>query len=186
MAESQDPQREYADEKERGKMESFMVGDLALLNSNNLPTDAASAIFPTKLRLRFIGPSKVVAKRGPSVYSKHSQTDVHHPVFYMGLLKPYRDPVHVNAEALAQERISRALGHPETEPTTGSEHGVQQPPSPMEPSAPPLPAATHSPAPRLGVSPTERGSPQGEAAGARRAPNYQERPHSKMLLQHDA
>ncbi|CEG43328.1 Heterochromatin-associated protein HP1 and related CHROMO domain proteins [Plasmopara halstedii] len=56
----------------------------------------------------------------------------------------------------------------------------------MEPSAPPLPAATHLPTPQLGVAPTERGSHQGMAAGARRAPNHQERPHSDMPLQHDA
>ncbi|CEG43891.1 Heterochromatin-associated protein HP1 and related CHROMO domain proteins [Plasmopara halstedii] len=55
----------------------------------------------------------------------------------------------------------------------------------MAPRAPPLHAATHSPAPLLGVAPTERGSPHGEAAGARRAFNRQERSHSDMLLQHD-
>ncbi|CEG41857.1 uncharacterized protein PHALS_12173 [Plasmopara halstedii] len=109
-----------------------------------------------------------------------------HPVFYVGLLKPYRDLAQVNAEALAPERIPRVLGHPEVEPATDFEHGVQQPSFPMEPSAPPLSTAVHSPAPRLGVATTESGSLQGEAAGTRRALNRQEHPHSNMLLQHDA
>ncbi|CEG44739.1 Heterochromatin-associated protein HP1 and related CHROMO domain proteins [Plasmopara halstedii] len=109
-----------------------------------------------------------------------------HRVFYVGLLKPDRDPAHMNAEALTPEWIPRALGHSKIEPATGSEHGVQQPPFLMAPSAPPLPAAMHSPAPRLAVAPTERGSPQGEAAGARRTLNHQERPHGVMLLQRDA
>ncbi|CEG48916.1 uncharacterized protein PHALS_06709 [Plasmopara halstedii] len=108
-----------------------------------------------------------------------------HPVFYVGLLKPYRDPAQLNAEALAPEWILQARGHPEAESATGSEYGMQQPPFPMEPSAPPWLATMHSPAPRLGVAPTERGSPQDEAVGARRALNRQERSHSDMLLQHD-
>ncbi|CEG41377.1 Heterochromatin-associated protein HP1 and related CHROMO domain proteins [Plasmopara halstedii] len=56
----------------------------------------------------------------------------------------------------------------------------------MEPSAPPSPVATHSPVPRLGVALTERGSLQGEAAGAQVASNRQERPHIDMLLHHDS
>ncbi|CEG50067.1 hypothetical protein F444_21326 [Plasmopara halstedii] len=63
---------------------------------------------------------------------------------------------------------------------------MQQPLFPMEPSDPPLLAAMHLSAPQLEVAPTDSGSPQGEAAGARRAINRQERPHSDMLLQHDA
>ncbi|CEG45139.1 FOG: Transposon-encoded proteins with TYA, reverse transcriptase, integrase domains in various combinations [Plasmopara halstedii] len=184
MAESQDLQN--ADEKGRDKVESFKVGDQVLLNSKSLPTYAASTIFRTKLRPLFIGLSKVVAKQGLAYTLNVPKRMRTHSVFYMGLLKPYRDPAQVNAEALAPERIPRALGHPEADPAIGFEHGVQQPPFPMVPSAPPSHAATHLPALRLGVAPTECGCPQGDAAGARRASNHQERPHSDMLLQHDA
>ena len=43
----------------------------------------------------------VVAKKGLA-YTLNLPRKLHtHPVFYVGLLKPYRDPSHVNFEALA-------------------------------------------------------------------------------------
>ncbi|KAG2787461.1 hypothetical protein PC129_g9804 [Phytophthora cactorum] len=63
MAESQDLQKEYADVQGRGNVERFEAGDLVLLNAKNLPTHAVSAVFKTKLRPKFIGLFKVVAKK---------------------------------------------------------------------------------------------------------------------------
>ncbi|POM80195.1 Pro-Pol protein [Phytophthora palmivora] len=55
-----------------------------------------SAVFKTKLRPRFIGPFKVVAKKGLAYTLNLPKKMRTHPVFYVGLLKPYRDPSQVN------------------------------------------------------------------------------------------
>ncbi|KAG3232328.1 hypothetical protein PI124_g22585 [Phytophthora idaei] len=104
MAESQGLQREYSDAHGRGNVERFEVGDLVLLNAKNLPTHAVSAVFKTKLRPRFIGPFKVVAKKGLAYTLNLPKKMRTHPVFYVGLLKPYQDPAQVSVEALAPNR----------------------------------------------------------------------------------
>ncbi|KAG2836446.1 hypothetical protein PC129_g13219 [Phytophthora cactorum] len=88
MAESQDLQKEYADAQGRGNVERFEVGDLVLLNAKHLSTHAVSAVFKTKLRSRFIGPFKVVAKKGLAYTLNLPKKMRTHPVFYVGLLKP--------------------------------------------------------------------------------------------------
>ncbi|KAG3116416.1 hypothetical protein PI125_g4664 [Phytophthora idaei] len=104
MAESQNLQKEYADVQGRGNVERFEVGDLVLLNAKNLPTHAVSAVFKTKLKPRFIGPFKVVAKKGLAYTLNLPKKMRTHPVFYVGLLKPYQDPAQVSMEALAPGR----------------------------------------------------------------------------------
>ncbi|KAG2780812.1 hypothetical protein PC129_g23664 [Phytophthora cactorum] len=104
MAESQDLQKEYADVQGRGTVERFEVGDLVLLNAKNLPTHAVSAVFKTKLRSIFIGPFKVVAKKSLAYTLNLPKKMRTHPVFYVGLLKPYQDPAQVSVEALAPGR----------------------------------------------------------------------------------
>ncbi|KAG4234491.1 hypothetical protein PC116_g17345 [Phytophthora cactorum] len=104
MTESQDLQKEYADVQGRGNRERFEVGNLVLLNAKNLPTHAVSAVFKTKLRPRFIGPFKVVAKKGLAYTLNLPKKMCTHPVFYVGLLKPYQDPAQVSVEALAPGR----------------------------------------------------------------------------------
>ena len=101
MAESQDKQKETADAKSRDCIISYEVGEQVLLNAKTLPTKVVSAVFKTKLRPRYIGPFMVVAKKGLA-YTLNLPCKLRkHPVFYVGLLKPYRDPSHVNFEALA-------------------------------------------------------------------------------------
>ncbi|KAG4036874.1 hypothetical protein PC123_g27557 [Phytophthora cactorum] len=104
MAESQDLQKEYADVQGRGNVERFEVGDLVLLNAKNLPTHAVSAVFKTKLRPRFIRPFKVVAKKGLAYTLNLPKKMRTHPVFYVGLLKPYQDPAQVSVEPQAAGR----------------------------------------------------------------------------------
>jgi hypothetical protein len=101
MADSQDKQKEQADARGRGNADSFEVGDLVLLNAKNLPTHAVSAVFNTKLRPRFVGPFKVVAKKGLAYTLNLPKKMRTHPVFYVGLLKPYHDPSHVGSDELA-------------------------------------------------------------------------------------
>jgi hypothetical protein len=79
MADSQDKQKEQADARGRGNVDSFEVGDLVLLNAKNIPTHAVSAVFKTKLRPRFVGPFMVVAKKGLAYTPQPSQEDAHTP-----------------------------------------------------------------------------------------------------------
>ena len=64
MDDRQDKQKEQADAKSRGCIDSYEVGDQVLLHANNLPTKVVSAAFKKKLRPRFIGPFTVIAKKG--------------------------------------------------------------------------------------------------------------------------
>ncbi|OWZ19845.1 RxLR effector protein [Phytophthora megakarya] len=101
MAESQDVQKEQADARGRGNLWSFEVGYKVLLNAKTVPTHAVSAVFKTKLRPRFIGPFAVVVKIGLA-YTLNLPLNMRtHPVFYVGLIKPYRDPSCVSSEELA-------------------------------------------------------------------------------------
>ena len=109
MAESQDKQKETADAKSRGCIERYEVGDQVLLNAKNLPTKVVSAVFKTKLRPRYIGPFTVVAKKGLAYTLNLPRKLRTHPVFYVGLLKPYRDPSHVDWKALAPKRLESRL-----------------------------------------------------------------------------
>jgi hypothetical protein len=74
-----------------------------LLNAKNLPTHAVSAVFKTKLRPRFVGPFTVVAKKGLAYTLNLPKKMRTHPVFYVGLLKPYRDPEQEGPQGLAPE-----------------------------------------------------------------------------------
>jgi len=103
MAESQDKQKEQADTKGRGNVESYEVGDLVLLNAKNLPTHAVSAVFKTKLRPRFVGPFTVMAKKGLAYTLNLPKKMRTHPVFYVGLLKPYREQEQEGPQGLAPE-----------------------------------------------------------------------------------
>ncbi|OWZ08829.1 hypothetical protein PHMEG_00018570, partial [Phytophthora megakarya] len=74
----------------------------------NIPTHAVSAVFKNKLRPRFIGPFKVVAKKGLAYMLNLPKKMRTHPVFYVGLLKPYGGPAIVSFEALAPSRMDAA------------------------------------------------------------------------------
>jgi hypothetical protein len=133
MADSQDKQKEQADDRGRGNVDSFEVGDLVLLNAKNLPRHAVSAVVKTKLLPRFVGPFKVVAKKD-LVYTLNLPKKMRtHPVFYVGLLKPYHDPSHVGSDELAPRVQQRqVLAVPEArqpsleENSTPSEPGRSQ------------------------------------------------------------
>ena len=63
MADSQDKHNEQADDKGRSCIESIMVDDQALMNTEILPANVVSAVYNTKLWSRFIGPFTAVAKK---------------------------------------------------------------------------------------------------------------------------
>ena len=91
MADSQDKQKEQADAKGRGCIDYYDVGDQVLLNAKNLPTNVVSAVFKKKLRPLFIGPFAIIAKKGIAYTLNLPRKLRTHPVFYIGLLKPYHD-----------------------------------------------------------------------------------------------
>ena len=127
MAESQDQQKQQADANNRGFIERYQVGDQVLLNAKNLPTNVVSAVFKTDLRPRFIGPFTVTAKKGLAYTLNLPRKLRTHPVFYVGVLKPYRDPSHLNLEALAPTmravpRIAVSESASPTEPRSEFEH----------------------------------------------------------------
>ena len=101
MADSQDRQKANADAKGRGCIDSYEVGDQVLLNDKSLRKNIVSAVFKTTLRSRFMEPLKVVAKEGLEFTIKIPLKLRTHPVFYVGLLNPFRDPTHINSESLA-------------------------------------------------------------------------------------
>ena len=68
-----------------------------------------SAVFKTKLRSRFIGPFTVVSNKD-LVHTLFLPRKLRtQPVFYVGMIKPYRDPSHVNVEALAPREAAAPL-----------------------------------------------------------------------------
>ena len=80
MAGSHYKQKAQAYAKGRGCIDSYEVGDQVLLNA------VVSAVFKTKLRPCFIGPFRVIAKKGLAYTLKISRKLHAHPFFYVGLL----------------------------------------------------------------------------------------------------
>ena len=96
------------------------------------------AIFKTKLRPRFIEPFTVVATNG-LVYTLNLLRKLHkQPEFYVGLLKTYWDPSHVNLKPLAPRELVFPLA-------TEFESGGQAEPLARSRS---FPAPEHGPASR--------------------------------------
>ena len=91
MADSQDKQKEQADGKCRGCIDSYEAGDQVLLNTKNLPTTVVSSVSKTKLRPRSIGPFMIIAKKSLAYTLNLPRKLRTYPVFYIGLLKPYHD-----------------------------------------------------------------------------------------------
>ena len=80
------------------------------ITAKNLPTNVVSAVFKKKLRPRFIGPFEIVFKKGLA-YTLDLPCKLRtHPMFYVGMLKPYRDPSHVVVER--RGRRCRRMHHP--------------------------------------------------------------------------
>lgn len=103
MAGTKDVQKEHADAKGKKHLYELNVGENVLLNAKNIPTHAKSVVFQTKLHPRSIKPFTVIARKGLAYTLNRPKKMRSYPVFYVGLLKPYRDPSLVSAEALAPQ-----------------------------------------------------------------------------------
>ncbi|GMF46739.1 unnamed protein product [Phytophthora fragariaefolia] len=144
---------------------------ISALSLFNLPTHAVSAVFKTKLRPRFIGPFKVVAKKGLAYTLNLPKKMRTHPVFYVGWLKPYLVPARVSFGDLG----SRASPtHLEVEPSSQREVPRRQ--SPDSGRAEPLAGEPAGQSDR-GAQPAFTASPHRDGQSpANTAPSAHERP----------
>ena len=96
MAKSQDIQKASADAHGRNNTQTFVVNDMVLLSTTDMPKQSLEALLPrhvdTKLQPRFVGPFRVSRKISDTAYELQLpvQCDLH-PVFYVGLLKKYNE-----------------------------------------------------------------------------------------------
>lgn len=72
----------------------------------NIPAKLVSAVFKTTFRPRFIGSFKVLVKKGQVYKISLSHKLRMHPVFNVGLFKPYWDLSHVDWESLAPRKLA--------------------------------------------------------------------------------
>jgi hypothetical protein len=134
MAEAQDQQKEQADKHNRGNMSVFKIGDYVLLSTKNLSQDAVSTLGSSKLLPRYIGPFRVLKRRGTSYRLDLPSWLRTHPTFYVGRLKAYlqageseSDSESANANASANDHATsdletqNATGAPDAEPPGRSE-----------------------------------------------------------------
>ncbi|KAE9220639.1 hypothetical protein PF004_g13278 [Phytophthora fragariae] len=90
MAAAQNTQKEPSDRQGRKNTQVFQLGDQVLLNAQNFPTQAVSAVGSTKLRPRFVAPFTVIGVHGHAYTLDLPSSMATNPTFYVGLLKPYR------------------------------------------------------------------------------------------------
>ena len=90
IALSVDKQKENADKHGRKNKAKFKTNELVLLSTSNLPTHAVSNLGSTKLLPRFIGPFRIVHRKGDA-YTLDIPSGMRlHPTFYVGRLKKYQ------------------------------------------------------------------------------------------------
>ena len=90
LAAAVDKQKETADKNGRSNKNVFEKDALVLLSTQNLPTHAVTNLGSPKLNPRFIGPFKVLKRKGDAYTLDIPSRMRLHPTFYVGRLKPYR------------------------------------------------------------------------------------------------
>ncbi|POM64743.1 LOW QUALITY PROTEIN: Pol protein [Phytophthora palmivora] len=88
----------YSDKNGRGNLSVFMVGDLVLLNTKNLPLTLVRSIESNKLKHRFIGPVGVLGRYGAANTIDLVKSMATHPTSYVGRLKRYDGPYDLRPE----------------------------------------------------------------------------------------
>jgi len=89
IALSVDKQKENADKIGRKNKNVFKINDMVLLSTTNLPKHAITHVGSNKLLPRFIGPFRIVSRKGDA-YTLDIPTGMRlHPTFYVGRLKRY-------------------------------------------------------------------------------------------------
>ncbi|DAZ94438.1 TPA: hypothetical protein N0F65_002756 [Lagenidium giganteum] len=89
IADAVDAQKEQTDRRGRRNLEEFKVTEDVLLSTEGLPLRLVSHVGARKLMPQFIGPFKVVNRRGCAYTLRLSPSLRLHPTFYVGRLKRY-------------------------------------------------------------------------------------------------
>ena len=89
IANAVDRQKRNADKHGRTNDLSFKVNDLVLLSTVNLPKRVVTNVGSNKLLPKFIGPFRVLHRRGNAYTIELPRKMRTHPTFYVGRLRPY-------------------------------------------------------------------------------------------------
>lgn len=123
IADAVDLQKERADRHGRKNNNNYEVGDMVLLSTKNLSSEAVSNLGANKLLPRYIGPFTVVERHGPAYTLDIPKRMQLHPTFYVGRLKPYPRHHHDAGASSSSAHSSRR--------TLGNGDGTNQSPDPM-------------------------------------------------------
>ncbi|ETP23500.1 hypothetical protein F441_03389 [Phytophthora nicotianae CJ01A1] len=84
-----------------------------------------SAVFKTNLRSRFIGPFKVVVRKGLAYTLSLLKKMRTHPLFYVGFLTPYQKPARGSCGAPNWQRVDRPRAAAGQQVVVRTVHGVE-------------------------------------------------------------
>ena len=124
IANAVDRQKRNADKYGRANVLSFNVNDLVLLSTVNLPKHVVTNVGSSKLLPKYIGPFRVLQRRGNAYTIELPRRMRTHPTFYVGRLRPYCQYAVSSAGECnrpAQESLRDSCGH---EPDSQVESGV--------------------------------------------------------------
>ena len=109
-----DRQKRNADKHGRLNNLSFKVNYLVLLFTVNLPKRVVTHVSSSKLLPKFIGPIRVLHRRGNACMIELPRWMRKHPIFYVGRLRPYHQYAVSSADEfdhLFQESLKDYCGH---------------------------------------------------------------------------
>ena len=90
IAAAVDKQKQNADKTSRANKNIFKLGDYVLLSTSTLPPQAVTQTGSNKLLPKFIGPFRVIHRKGDTYTLDLPKSMKTHPTFYVGRLRPYR------------------------------------------------------------------------------------------------
>ena len=89
ITKAMDRQKRNADKHGRANVLLFNVGDLVLLSTVNLPKHIVTNVDSSKLQPKYIGPFRVLRRKGNSYTIELPRRMRMHPTFHFGRLRPY-------------------------------------------------------------------------------------------------
>ena len=89
IANAVDRQKRNAEKHGRANVLLFKKGDLVLLSTENLPKHVVTNVGSSKLLPKFIGPFRLLHRKGNAYTIELPRRMRTHPTFYVGRLRPY-------------------------------------------------------------------------------------------------
>ena len=89
IANAVDKQKRNADKHGRANVLLFNCGDLVLLSTVNLPKHVVTNVGSSKLLPKYIGPFRVLHRKGNAYTIELPRRMRTRPTFYVGRLRPY-------------------------------------------------------------------------------------------------